>query len=61
MKMFLMKHLFINENQFKSIISTKLKKKTLKNMLKKEKYKEGKLLKKINFEKKKKQEENKKN
>ena len=56
-----MKHLFINENQFKSIISTKLKKKTLKNMLKKEKYKEGKLLKKINFEKKKKQEENKKN
>ena len=61
MKMFLMKHLFINENQFKSIISTKLKKKTLKNMLKKEKYKEGKLLKKINFEKKKKKEENKKN
>ena len=56
-----MKHLFINENQFKSIISTKLKKKTLKNMLKKEKYKEGKLLKKINFEIKKKQEENKKN
>ena len=61
MKVFTMKHLFMNKYQQKSMSLTRLRKKKLKRALRKENKKEERLLKIMNFKKKKKQQENKKN